>query len=89
MVVSSPANLHNKTIHVKNTWAKRCNKVIFFSSVTNESFPTVGLKVQEGRNHLTAKTRAAFEYVYENYFNDFDWFLKCDDDTFVIVENLR
>ena len=42
-----------------------------------------------GYQHLWLKTRAAFKYIYENHFNDTEWFYKCDDDTYVITENLR
>ncbi|XP_060069293.1 glycoprotein-N-acetylgalactosamine 3-beta-galactosyltransferase 1-B-like [Ylistrum balloti] len=88
-VMTSPQNLHVKTIHIKHTWAKRCNVVLYISSTTDKSFPTVGLNVSEGRQHLTEKTMQAFKYIYDNHYNDADWFMKADDDTYVILENLR
>ncbi|ESO84526.1 hypothetical protein LOTGIDRAFT_131924 [Lottia gigantea] len=88
-VLTQPAHLENKTIHVKTTWGKRCNIMLFFTSMPNQTFPTIGLFVPEGRKYLVQKTMKAFQYVFENYYYEADWFLKADDDTYVILENLR
>jgi glycoprotein-N-acetylgalactosamine 3-beta-galactosyltransferase len=38
---------------------------------------------------LQGKTRAAFMHIYQQHRDQFDWFLKADDDTYVHVGNLR
>eukprot|EP00112_Aurelia_sp_Birch-Aquarium-sp1_P000630 Seg1058.21 transcript_id=Seg1058.21/GoldUCD/mRNA.D3Y31 product="Glycoprotein-N-acetylgalactosamine 3-beta-galactosyltransferase 1" protein_id=Seg1058.21/GoldUCD/D3Y31 len=88
-ILTSPKTLRTKGKAVKETWGKRCNKIIFMSSEDVPSYPSINLGVPEGRENLWGKTRAAFKYIYQNHLNDADWFLKADDDSFVVVENLR
>lgn len=88
-VMTGPNNLEKKARHVKATWSRHCNVVVFMSSVDDPDFPTVGLGTKEGRDQLYWKTIRAFHYAYEHHAHEADWFLKADDDTFVIVDNLR
>ncbi|KAM7006424.1 glycoprotein-N-acetylgalactosamine 3-beta-galactosyltransferase 1-B-like [Tautogolabrus adspersus] len=88
-VMTGPSNLEKKTRHVKSTWSRHCNIVIFMSSVEDPDFPTVGLGTKEGQDQLYWKTIKAFHSVYEHHIHEADWFLKADDDTYVIVDNLR
>ncbi|CAG07430.1 unnamed protein product, partial [Tetraodon nigroviridis] len=88
-VMTGPYNLQSRARHVRATWTRHCNVVVFMSSVEDPDFPTVGLGTKEGRDQLYWKTIRAFHYVYEHHANDADWFLKADDDTYVVVDNLR
>lgn len=87
-IMTGPKYLESRTKHIRETWAKRCDKVLYMSSVKTD-FPTVGLNVDEGRENLYWKTIRAFQYIHENHIDEAEWFLKADDDTFVVIENLR
>ncbi len=88
-IMTMPQNLQKKSIHINATWGPRCNKILYMSDKEDPDFPAVGLNTTLGRDHLTAKSMHAFDYVYKHHLDDADWFLKADDDTYVIVENLR
>jgi len=73
---------------VLDTWGKRCNKIVFFSDSNKSLKYAVKLNTKEGAEHLTEKMMNAFQFVYKTH-GDYDWILKADDDTYVILENLR
>ncbi|XP_017096909.2 glycoprotein-N-acetylgalactosamine 3-beta-galactosyltransferase 1 [Drosophila bipectinata] len=88
-VMTNPTNHKKKARHVKRTWGKHCNKLLFMSSGHDNELPTVQLDVGEGRENLWAKVKAAFTYVYQHHYDDADWFYKADDDTYAVIENMR
>ncbi|XP_068151030.1 glycoprotein-N-acetylgalactosamine 3-beta-galactosyltransferase 1-like isoform X2 [Drosophila tropicalis] len=88
-IMTNPANHQKKARHVKRTWGKRCNKLIFMSSAKDDELDAVALPIGEGRNNLWGKTKEAYKYIYANHINEADWFLKADEDTYTIVENMR
>ena len=87
--MTMPQNLQIRAVHVKETWGPRCNKILYMSDKEDPDFPAVGLNTTFGRKHLTSKSMRAFDYIFKHHLDDADWFLKADDDTYVIVENLR
>lgn len=93
LILTAPKYFNTRTRAVNATWAPRCDKYLFiseYSNQTNSSFPIAPIRnLSTGYSHLTKKTTLAFHYAYENLFEQFDWFVKADDDTYLIMENLR
>ncbi|KAL5112107.1 Glycoprotein-N-acetylgalactosamine 3-beta-galactosyltransferase 1 [Taenia crassiceps] len=88
-ILTTPRTRLSKAIHVKATWAKRFNGYVFFSSKEDEELPSIRVVEIESRDLLWEKMRGALIYIYKNVLNDYDFFMRTDDDTYVIVENLR
>lgn len=89
LVLTYELNHKKKAIHVKNTWGSRCNKLIFVSNVTDSDLGSVNLQNNDHYDILWGKIKHALGYAYENFYDDFDWFFKADDDTYAFLDNMR
>ena len=89
LVTTVVGQQESQALAVTLTWGGRCTQLLFVTSKPLGDLPHVVLNIPENRHHQTAKTISSFEYAYQRYINDFDWFLKTDDKTFIVVENLR
>ena len=88
-VMTGPSNHYKKAVHIKRTWGSHCDKLIFMSSEEDKELGAVALNISEGRQNLWGKTKGGFQYCYQHHREEFDWFLKADDDTFMVIENLK
>ncbi|KAF8383888.1 hypothetical protein PRIPAC_73030, partial [Pristionchus pacificus] len=83
-----------RALAVNETWLKRCDHGVFFTNKPFEKeqripYRTVFSGIPDSYENLFYKSRYAFYYLSEIMRADFDWFVKADDDTFIIVDNLR
>ena len=93
--VFTHSKAHSKLHYVHNTWGKRCDKILYFSGpkdpdqVDDPKFELVYLDMVDKYERITEKTLLTFEYIYENFINEYDWFVRANDDTYIIMENLK
>ncbi|CAF1103691.1 unnamed protein product [Adineta steineri] len=101
LILTTPKYFLDRVKAVNDTWGPRCDRYLFVTDYTpqtmtpeqinfTQQIPIAPIQnITPGYDHLTQKTTLAFLFAYEKYFNDFDWFVKADDDTYLIVENLK
>jgi len=89
MITTHPDNHKDKAVPIKETWGKRCDVLVFVSTKSDPTLPTVKVCDIEDRSHLWCKTKEGLRYAYSYFLDHADWFLKADDDTYVIVDNLK
>ena len=101
IVVTYKQNFHTKAKSVLDTWGKECDKLFFIArmSTTEHAFESTEynepLPILEPRGRyndsydlLTIKMFSTFSDLYNRYDN-YDWYLKADDDTYIFMQNLR
>jgi glycoprotein-N-acetylgalactosamine 3-beta-galactosyltransferase len=90
-ILTFPAAGDTKAAGVNNTWGRRCDTLLYMTTEHVEELNTVELKLwgPEGRDKLWTKSKLAWLHVYEHYRDKADWFIKADDDTYLMMDNLR
>ncbi|WKX93587.1 hypothetical protein Q1695_011114 [Nippostrongylus brasiliensis] len=75
---------------ILETWASRCDDFLFFTdSPMGPNVPHVCWRELYSRDHSWEKIRRVFTHVVEKMEKKYDWYLRADDDAYVVVENLR
>uniref|UniRef100_A0A0N5A2A7 N-acetylgalactosaminide beta-1,3-galactosyltransferase n=1 Tax=Parastrongyloides trichosuri TaxID=131310 RepID=A0A0N5A2A7_PARTI len=87
--LTTPKNRIIRIRHQKNTWVKRCNAYIYASGAEDNTIPSIKAYKDDHYRFSYAKMTNGFRYVYKHYGDKYDWFLKIDCDTYVVMENLR
>ncbi|KAK5984650.1 N-acetyllactosaminide 3-alpha-galactosyltransferase [Trichostrongylus colubriformis] len=88
-IATMSQNHKTKAYFQMDTWGRQCNRILFVSNGTDEQLPILLVAQPDNYLNLYLKTKQAFLWIYKNVLQDYDWFLKADDDTYVHMPNLR
>ena len=101
LILTAPKNFLSRVKAINDTWAPRCTGYYFVTEYDPEKLaeeqrqlarqvPIAPIRnITAGYDHLTQKSSLAFLFAYEKHYNDFDWFIKADDDTYLFVDHLQ
>uniref|UniRef100_A0AC35UB33 N-acetylgalactosaminide beta-1,3-galactosyltransferase n=1 Tax=Rhabditophanes sp. KR3021 TaxID=114890 RepID=A0AC35UB33_9BILA len=89
MIATSPKYIESRVVQQKNTWVKRCNNFVYLSSETNHSIPSIQVIPKDDYSLSMLKMRNGLKHVYKQHGDKYDYYLKCDDDAYLVMENLR
>lgn len=84
-IVSSKNFKNTRQQWLKNTWLKNLDYV-FLSDINNED----NIKLSNNSDYSSGEEKVlnSYEYLWKEK-NEYDWFIFCDDDTFLNIKNLE
>ncbi|CAG2229700.1 CHSY [Mytilus edulis] len=88
-VMTTKNYLDTRAVAAFYTWTNSCSgscKVIFFSSegsTTEKQIPLVSLDGTDDSYPPQRKSLLMLKYMHDNYINNFEWFMRVDDDIFL------
>lgn len=95
-VMTAQKYMETRAAAVYQTWGKEVpGKIAFFSSATSThpvncpELPLVRLKGVDDSYPPQKKSFVMLQYMWENYGNDYEWFLRADDDVYIRPDKLE
>lgn len=74
--------------HILATWGRKCTRLVFFGPnnlTTDDKPPVYAYPVNGSWDRMSW----SLKFIYLNFFHGYDWFLRVDDTSYVVMENLR
>jgi glycoprotein-N-acetylgalactosamine 3-beta-galactosyltransferase len=82
---------HDRIPAIRETWGQKCDGFMVGSTKTDRDLGTVNIPHAgiEEYDNIWQKVRSMWSYIYDHYYEEYDWFHIGGDDLYLIVENLR
>ena len=90
-VMTAEKFLDNRARAVYETWGQTLpGKLVFFSSSHSKhsNLPLVSLKGVDDSYPPQKKSMMMLKYMHDNFINDFEWFMRSDDDVYIRTDKL-
>ncbi|KAI7814142.1 chondroitin sulfate synthase 1 precursor [Triplophysa rosa] len=92
-VMTAQKYLNNRAVAAYGTWAKSVpGKVEFFSSEGSDTsipIPVVALQNVDDSYPPQKKSFMMLKYMHDHYLDQFEWFMRADDDVYIKSEKLE
>jgi glycoprotein-N-acetylgalactosamine 3-beta-galactosyltransferase len=89
-VLTTKENHDSRIRVIWDTWGKRCDKLIVASTADDPSINAIHVKSKDGYWEIWDKVEKTLRFLSSHYrHKGYDWVLKADDDSYVVMENLK
>lgn len=91
-MVTAKKYLDTRALGIYRTWGKEIKDIYFFSSQADEGGPKLPIITLPGINDTQyppqRKVYHMLKYMHDHYIDQFDFFMRSDDDVYVKVSEL-
>ncbi|VDL85451.1 unnamed protein product [Schistocephalus solidus] len=88
-IVTTSKYAKQKSAYIKATWARRIERFLFLSNEDDSSLPAIKIVGEDKEQTSFQKVLAGLLFAYRHNLTYFDYFIKTEDDAYVVPENLR